>query len=204
VAYLPPDALRLEIYPPVGGARLIVTGDGAALVALAPQERRFETLDPHGEGLKRLVGVALDGRAFISLLSGGSPCPREAGNAEPPEACTTAKWRFERVAPAARADEAESAARFAGPRGETLLSVEYRKGRIGARGWPEAVRFVWPDREVAISLTLRQGPGGGDSLDIAAFHAVAPPGFVAGPVLEDATGSPWLLPEGGASGESRP
>jgi hypothetical protein len=179
VAYLPPESLRLEIFPPVGGARLIVTGDGAALIALAPQERRFETLDPHGEGLAQLLGVALDARQFVALLLGASPCAREPGMTESPATCTTATWRFEGT-------------RFLGGNGETLLSIEYGKGKKGAGAWPGEVRFTWPDRDVTVDLTLRQGLADGAGLEPSAFHAVAPPGFVAGPVLEDSAGAPWL------------
>jgi len=204
IAFLPPEALRLEIYPPVGGARLIVTGDGPTLVALAPQERRFETLDPKGDGLARLVGVALDARAFVALLLGASPCGHEAGTAEPPETCGTATWHFQPVGFPAREDEAKSVARFTGTNGETLLSVEYGKGKKGAGAWPDEVRFTWPDRAVTVDLLLRQGLVDGEGLEPSAFHTDVPPGFVAGPVLEDAAGAPWLLPEGTTSGESRP
>jgi hypothetical protein len=205
VAYLPPEALRLEIYPPVGGARLIVTGDGSTLVALAPQERRFEALDAKGDGLARLVGVALDARAFVALLLGASPCAdREAGTAEAPETCGTATWRFQRVGSQAHEDEAKRVARFIGNQGETLLSVEYGKGKKGAGAWPDEVRLTWPDRAVTVDLLLRQGLADGEGLEPSAFHTEAPPGFVAGPVLEDAAGAPWLLPEGTGSGEPRP
>lgn len=204
IAYLPPEALRLEIYPPVGGARLIVIGDGSTLLALAPQERRFEALDPRGAGLAQLVGVALDVRAFLALLLGASPCDHEAGAAEPPETCGTATWRFERVGSADHENGAKNVARFIGNKGETLLSVEYGKGKKEAGAWPDEVRFTWPERGVTVDLTLRQGLADGEGLEAYSFHAEVPPGFVAGPVLEDAAGAPWLLPGGGASGESRP
>jgi hypothetical protein len=163
--------LRLEIYPPVGGARLVVTGDGGHLLALEPQEKRFETLDPRGEGLARLVGVALDARAFMALLAGGSPCPHEDG-VPAPQSCTTTRWRFERSGPDAL---------FKGERGETLLTLTYEGG--GKEGWPSEMRFLWPGRSVVVDLRLKEGPGAGEGLEPTAFGTEAPPGFVPGPVL---------------------
>jgi hypothetical protein len=179
IAFLPPEALRVEIYPPVGGARLILTGDGSRLLALEPQEKRFETLDPGSEGLARLVGVALDARALMALLSGASPCPHEEG-AAPPQTCSTARWRFQRSGPEAL---------FAGERGETLLALTYHTDEKG--GWPVEIRFSWPGRSV-VDLRLKEGPGGGDGLEASAFRTEAPPGFVPGAVLSGGPGAPSL------------
>lgn len=199
VAYVPPESLRLELYPPVGGARLIVIGDGATLVALAPQERRFEILDPGGAGLERLVGVALDARAFVALLLGASPCPGEAGmTAFRP--CTTATWHFQE--PDFAIPEGRFA-RFLDLTGREILSVEYL-GKKGPTLWPDEIRFRWPDRKAEVDLDLRPGNTGGEGLEPSAFRTEVPPGFVAGPVLEDAAGAPGLLPGSTSSGMDRP
>jgi hypothetical protein len=193
IAYLPPEALRIEIYPPVGGARLIVTGDGSRFLALEPQEKRFETLDPAGGGLARLVGVPLDARAFMAVLSGGSPCPPDAA-AGTPESCVTPAWRYERQA---------GDGRFSGDHGETILAVAWRSGKKG-QNWPDEVRFSWPGRSVVVALELRQSPGNGAGLETSAFLTEAPPGFTPGAVLEGAEGAPALVPARPPSGESRP
>lgn len=159
--------MRLEIYPPVGGARLVVIGDGSRLLALDPQEKRFETLD---RGLDGLVGVPLDARAFMAILSGVSPCPQEMG------ACTTSLWRF-------------AAGRFEGEHGEAILTIAYKTGKQG-EGWPDEVRFSWPERSVGVSLQLKQGPGSGQGLETSAFRTEAPPGFQPGPVLRGLLGAP--------------
>ena len=212
VAILPPDRARLEFFGPSGGPWLVVTATPDATLALLPTQRVYEQAEPSAETFDRLLGVPLEARGLIALLTGRPMCAQEAIRVDVmtrPAATfgRTLSWYQVSCPPA----EIRYQARCE-DRGGALLSATVSEGITGAiileadyggydRGlgprWPRQVRLRLSGKATVIQLSAVEGPWASDVPE-AIFTPEIPDGFEsrtlslfpAGPGLPEAEAHP--------------
>lgn len=191
VAILPPDRVRLEVFGPAGGPRLIVAATQDKALALVPSERAYERADSSASAIEKFTGVPLDVPDLVALLTGRPMCTQEAMRVEVmtrPAATfgRTLSWYEVSCPPGdiryqARCEE----------RGGTLLAATVREGISGAiileadygdydKGlgprWPRQVRLRLPRKAATVELSALEGPWASDVSE-AIFAPEVPPGF---------------------------
>lgn len=65
-----PARFRLELLPPVGGARLVLVSDGNGLRGAAPGERLCSAAESDVSGLDRLIGLPVGSADLLRILLG--------------------------------------------------------------------------------------------------------------------------------------
>lgn len=153
VALAPPDRLRLELLPPVGGPRLVVTAAGGRLLALDPAHRRAEVWEPESAGVARLLGAALGAAELRTLLEGRSPC---SGDPAPPADCPFGGGVYR-----ARDDGGDASARRAAlleKNGTLLLDLAYPSAPPAAGEFVKSIEIRRPAEASILRLVLTSGP----------------------------------------------
>ncbi|OLD67077.1 MAG: hypothetical protein AUI52_01525 [Acidobacteria bacterium 13_1_40CM_2_68_10] len=191
VAILPPDRARLEFFGPSGGPWLVVTATPDTTLALLPAQRVYEQAGPSAKAIERFLGVPLEARGLIALLTGRPMCTEESMRVEVmtrPAATfgRTLSWYEVSCPPAdvryqARCED----------RGGTLLSATVSEGISGAiileadyggydKGlgprWPRQVRLRLSGKATLIQLSAVEGPWASDVPE-AIFTPEIPEGF---------------------------
>jgi hypothetical protein len=196
-ALRPPDGIRLEFFPPVGGARLIVASDGVAAVALMPLERSYAREAATGGIMDRLLGLPLDGEGLIALLTGRPLCAADAADGQVQSGapatfgrqpswyeieCPPAELRYLARSRERGGDLTEATIRE-GLSGDIILRVEYDDyvARAGAR-WPRSIQMELARTGSKVSLMAIEGPQPGLLAD-AIFSPAVPAGFSPSPVV---------------------
>ena len=179
---LAPDRMRMEVLPPVGGPRLVVTADGRRLMALDPQKRRAEIWNPEQDGVARLLGAAIAASDLRTLLEGRSPCGHAGEPAQDDRSCPFGGGRY-RPGPAGDADTLRSAT-LLDAAGTPLLYLEYPPPGPAEGEWWRSIVLKRPAGASTIRLTLVSGPTRAD-LDPALFSTEPPERFESGEVLGD-------------------
>jgi hypothetical protein len=176
-AVRPPDHLRLELFGPMGGARLLLATDGSDALALLPRQRLYDRARASPRALARLTGLKFEPAGLVGLLRGQAPCAAAEQVFEPAD-----QEGVEGVTLRCRLDDAVVAVRVAG--GSWATSI-----RIGLESVRKSVR-----------LDLVEGPTA-SSLADDLFAPAIPEGFTRGNLLGD--GPPLLIVDepGGAEGE---
>ena len=172
--------MRLEVRPPVGGPRLVVTADGRRLLALDLANRRAEIWNSQSEGVAKLIGASLDAADLRTLLEGRSPCSGGAGVAAD-GSCPFAGGRYRPGTATGASDMAGGA--LLGLSGSPVLYLEYPPPPPAAGDWRRSVVLRRPGDGPALQLTLDSGPTR-SGLDPAIFSTDRPQGFEPGMVLE--------------------
>jgi hypothetical protein len=188
----PPQRMRLEILPPVGGPRLVVTADGRRLLALDPPHRRAEIWDTEGEGVARLLGAAVGAAELRTLLEGKSPCPREHASLDGSCPFGAGIYRPDPTADTA----AIRGAVLLDANGTPQLFVKYPPPEPADGSWWRTIEIQRPGGRSRIRLTPASGPTPA-RLDPALFSTDPPEGFEPGPVLGDEGLSPPVGKAGG-------
>jgi len=170
--------MRLEILPPVGGPRLVVTADGRRLLALDPAHRRAEIWEPEAEGMVRLLGASLGATELEALLEGRSPCG-EKGAPGAPADCRFGGGIYR---PGAGGEGALKGATLLDPAGVTLVSVAYLPPEPPAEGWWKTIEIRRPGQHSLLRLVLDSGPTAA-RLDPGFFSTERPDRFERGDVL---------------------
>jgi hypothetical protein len=179
VALAPPDRMRLEILPPVGGPRLVVTADGRRLLALDPARRRAETWEPEAEGTARLLGASLGAADLRTLLEGRSPCGGSASVAGASAECPFGGWIYR---PETGGDGAIKRATLLDAAGVPLLGLAYLSPEPSAGSWWRTIEIRRPGERSLLRLALDSGPTAA-TLDASFFSTERPDRFERGEVL---------------------
>lgn len=173
------ESMRLEVRPPIGGPRLVVTADGRRLLALDLAHRRAELWSSQPEGVARLIGAALGAGDLKTLLEGRSPCTGQAIDGSAGGGCAFGGGRYLPVA--AGAGEVQQA-RLLDRAGAPVLSLEYPQPRPSEGDWRKTIVLRRPADGSTLELTLDSGPTPA-VLDPAIFSTERPAGFETGEVL---------------------
>ena len=191
------DRMRLEVRPPVGGPRLVVTADGTQLLALDLANRRAEVWSSQPAGVARLIGASLNTGDLKLLLEGRSPCTNDPVDASGGETCPFAGGRYGPGPGAGAGKDAISGAALLDPAGAPLLFLEYPPPRPADGAWRKSVILRRPADGSTLELTLDSGPTRAD-LDPAIFSTERPAGFATGEVLgEEGLGAAVDAEQGG-------
>ncbi len=190
-ALLPPDRLRLEFFGPAGGPRLVVAVDGARALILSPGERAYDATEPTPAALERWVGVPLDARGLIALLTGRPMCGPEAAEQQVVTRAAVAFGRdvswYDVTCPPGdiryqascqdRGGVLKGAVIREGISGAIILEVEYHDHEegLGPR-WPRRIEMKIARSRTTVTLTAIEGPAAGDLAE-AIFSPPVPEGF---------------------------
>lgn len=175
-AFAPPGRVRLEFFPPVGGARLIIACDGTTTTALLPADRVYVRQPTTPENMDQLLGLPLEGESLIALLTGRPICPPEeteqhVRSGRPGTFGLRPSWYEIECPPAgvrylARSEE----------RGADLQQATLREGLSGAMiaeiayddfvesdgaRWPRQILMEIARGGTTVSLTATDGPAPG-------------------------------------------
>lgn len=186
--------MRLEILPPVGGPRLVVTTDGRRLLALDPARRVAELFEREGEGVSRLLGAAFSADDLRVLLEGRSPCGEDDAGAGADGGCPFAGGSY-RPGPSADTPPIKSAA-ILDSAGTPRLFVAYPSPDPAPGTWQRTIEIQRPGEGRRLRLSLASGPTR-SKLDPALFSTVPPERFEPGPVL---SGEGLAMPLGEGTG----
>jgi len=176
-ALAPPDHVRLEFFPPVGGARLIIASDGATTTALIPADRLYLRQPTTPESMEKLLGLPLQGNGVIALLTGQPMCAPEESEQQvrsgrpgtfglrpswyeiecPPESVRYLARSEERGA------DLQNATLREGLTGEMIVEIAYDDfvESAGAR-WPRQILMDIARGSTRVSLTATDGPAPGN------------------------------------------
>ena len=166
-----PDRFRLEVYGPVGGARLLVASDGETLTAALPGERVHAVAPATARSFQVLLGIALEGEDLLALLDGRLLARQQPGSGGHR---LTGGGRVQyHEGPGGRVEEAE-----VWPEGEDLDAAPFQVAygdfvRTPAGDLPGEVRLSRSDH--ALVLALKQAHA--RRPDPTAFRLPIPPGF---------------------------
>lgn len=213
VILAPPDRLRLEVYGPAGGPRLVAAASGALFLAMLPAERAYDRVEASAEEMNRILGVPLDGAGLISLLTARPPCPPEAARFEVVTktavalgrtvawynvSCPSGETRFQGQAKERGGSLLRATVRE-GISDAIMLQIEYSDFEVETgRSWPRRIRVLLPPQGAAITLTAAEGPYAGD-IQEGIFEPQVPDGFerrtLAAPLTVPGGSRPTALPE---------
>jgi hypothetical protein len=190
-ALLPPDRLRLEFFGPAGGPRLIVAVDDAQALVLSPADRAYDAAEPTRATLERWVGVPVDARGLIALLTGRPMCGPESAEQQVRTRAAVAFGRdvswYEVTCPPgdiryeARCQDRGGVLKGAvireGISGAIILEVEYHDHEegLGPR-WPRRIEMKITRSRTTVTLTAIEGPASGDLAE-SIFSPPVPEGF---------------------------
>lgn len=205
-ALLPPDRVRLEFFPPVGGPRLIIASDGSTTTALMPADRVYARQPTTREMMERLFGLPLEGEGLIALLTGQPMCsPDEADQQVRSGSAGTFGRRpswYEIECPPAevrylarsqeRGGDLEEATLREGLSGDMIVEIAYDDyvEQAGAR-WPRRIIMALARNSTTVLLTAIDGPQPG-VLAGEIFAPTIPAGFAMQPRLSNLP-APGLL-----------
>lgn len=205
-ALAPPDSVRLEFFPPIGGARLIIASDGVTTTALMPADRIYVRQPTTAEGMEQLLGLPLVGGSLIALLTGQPMCSPEESeqfvrSGRPGTFGIRPSWYEIECPPAefrylARSEERgadlEEVTLKEGLSGEIIAEIEYDDfvDSAGAR-WPRQILMEITRGNTKVSLTATDGPAPG-ALAREIFAPSIPAGFEVQPRLSSLS-APGLL-----------
>jgi hypothetical protein len=196
-ALAPPNRVRLEFFPPVGGARLIIASDGSMTTALMPADRVYVRQPTTRESMEQLLGLPLEGEGLIALLTGQPMCaPDEAEqqvrSGRPGTFGRRPSW-YEIECPPAdlrylarcreRGSDLKEATLREGLSGEMIVEIAYDDyvESAGAR-WPRQILMEIARSSTRVSLTATDGPQPG-VLAREIFTPAIPAGFEMQPSL---------------------
>jgi hypothetical protein len=196
-ALLPPNRIRLEFFPPVGGARLIVASDGSTTTALMPIDRVYARQPTTPEIMEHLLGLPFEGEGLIALLTGQAMCAPDVADQQVRSGkpatfgrrpswyeieCPPADVRYLARSPERGGDLKEATIRE-GLTGDMILKVVYEDyvERAGAR-WPRRILMKLARTGSRVTLSAIDGPQPGFLAgDI--FAPAVPAGFELNPRL---------------------
>lgn len=176
--------MRLEVFPPVGGSRLVVIADGRRLLALDPVNRRVEAWDSQREGLTRLIGASLDAADLRTLLEGRSPCADGPVPAPSDGSCPFGGGRYRPDPATGAGTDAVPGAVLLDATGATVLALEFPPPAPAPGEWRQSLILRRPRDASTIRLTRDSGPRPA-ILDPALLSTEPPRGFDPGSVLGD-------------------
>jgi hypothetical protein len=197
VALLPPNRIRLEFFPPVGGARLIIASDGSTTTALMPIDRVYARQPTTPEIMEHLLGLPFEGEGLIALLTGQPMCAPDVADQQVHSGkpatfgrrpswyeigCPPAEVRYLARSPERGGDLKEAIIRE-GLTGDMILEVvydDYVQG-AGAR-WPRKILMDLARYNSKVSLSAIDGPQP-SVLAADIFAPVVPAGFELKPSL---------------------
>ncbi len=196
-ALLPPNRVRLEFFPPVGGARLIIASDGSTTTALMPVDRVYARQPTTPEIMERLLGLPFAGERLIALLTGQPMCApdvadQQVRSGKPATFGRRPSWYEIECPPAEvrylarsseRGGDLEKATIREGLTGDMILEVVYDDyvERAGAR-WPRRILMELARTGSRVTLSAIDGPHPG-FLAGGIFAPEVPAGFELKPRL---------------------
>jgi len=205
-ALAPPGRVRLEFFPPIGGARLIIASDGAMTTAMMPADRIYVRQPTTAESMEQLLGLPLVGESLIALLTGQPMCSPDESEQQVRSGkpgtfgirpswyeieCPPAQFRYLARSEERGADLEEVTLRE-GLSGEMIAEIEYDDfvESAGAR-WPRQILMEIARGNTKVSLTATDGPAPG-VLAGEIFAPAIPAGFEMQPRLSSLS-APGLL-----------
>jgi hypothetical protein len=205
-AFAPPGRVRLEFFPPVGGARLIIASDGTTTTALLPADRVYLRQPTTPESMEQLLGLPLEGESLIALLTGQPMCApdkteQHVRSGRPGTFGLRPSWYEIECPPAAvrylalseeRGADVQKATLREGLSGAMIAEIAYDDfvESAGAR-WPRQILMEIARGSTTVSLTATDGPVPGIMAG-EIFAPAIPAGFAMQPRLSSLS-SPGLL-----------
>ena len=166
-----PDAVRLEFFGPVGGARAVLIADAMEVLVIIPGDRVYDRSPATPENLSRILGLPVSASHLAALLTGRPFCPPETvrDRVETQNAATFARtiaWHAIDCPPGevlyqargeSRGVVREASIRDAGT-GAIILRVEYEGGGGTGESWPSTLRLRFERDGAEVVLKAEEGP----------------------------------------------